>query len=288
MLVKAMSKLYLAGEYSVLVPFNIALIVPVEKYTYVDIKENDTMQIFSDIEDKDNLIIQAVNVARDYAKTDKNFILNYKTDLYLNNIKLGLGSSASVVCVTIKAILRYLNIQYTKDTLFLLCVKAMKNKNGSMGDLACICYESLIEYHSIDKKNNKYYVRIVKPKNKLKINAIWTRNQASTQKQIENIHNYYNTPEFIDFCEKSNKYTKLLIESIETSNIKKLEESIKNLNDNLYFLEKISNIQIYSDSIKQIMKNNKNSKVSGAGLGDFVISLEILDELEGYTINFEV
>lgn len=132
MLVKAMSKLYLAGEYSVLVPLNIALIVPVEKYTYVDIKENDTMQIFSDIEDKDNLIIQAVNVARDYAKTDKNFILNYKTDLYFNNKKLGLGSSASVVCVTIKAILRYLNIQYTKDTLFLLCVKAMKNKNGSM------------------------------------------------------------------------------------------------------------------------------------------------------------
>lgn len=31
MLVKAMSKLYLAGEYSVLVPFIIALIVPVEK-----------------------------------------------------------------------------------------------------------------------------------------------------------------------------------------------------------------------------------------------------------------
>lgn len=40
-------------------------------------------RFFSDIEDKDNLIIQAVNAARDYAKTDKNFILNYKTDLYL-------------------------------------------------------------------------------------------------------------------------------------------------------------------------------------------------------------
>lgn len=96
---------------------------------------------------------------------------------------------------------------------------------------------------------------MVKPKT-LKINDMDKRNQASTVKQIENIHNYYNTLNLLIFVKNQINTQNFLIESIETSNIKKLEESIKNLNDNLYFLEEISNIQVlYSDSIKQIMMN---------------------------------
>lgn len=276
MLYKAMSKVYLAGEYAVLKKSGLAVILPVEKYTYLDIKKSDKEEIISDIFDKDNLIYYAREVAFQYANRRENFKYIYKSELYENNIKLGLGSSASVVVLTIKAILSELNLYFTEDILFKLSVKAMlkANKNGSMGDVACIVYEKLILYSSLDKNKFKYSVRELNLKNEININLIHTKKVSSTSDQIKKID--ISKKEFDIFYNNSNKYVLDFVDSIENSNSKKLEKSIKKLSDNLEYLEKVSeNLKIYNDDIVKIIKDNKNTKISGSGNGDFVVSINI-------------
>ncbi|WP_068267884.1 mevalonate kinase family protein [Caviibacter abscessus] len=276
MIVKAPSKLYLAGEYAVLNSGSYAIIASVDKFTYLELIKSDEEKIISNIEDKSNILVYARKVAFDFVKKYDKFTYKYSTDLYVNNIKLGLGSSASITVVTIKAILQYYNFSYTKDDLFLLSVKALNiaGISGSMGDVACICYDDLILYKSINLSTNEYEIKKINLKNNLNINAIWTGIPASTGSQIKNMKQIIDTKEFKIFNEKSNMFTLELFKILETSNTYDLQQCIKNLRDNLKYFESFSNIKIYTDKINDIIKKNKNSKTSGAGLGDFVISLE--------------
>ncbi|VWL85704.1 mevalonate kinase family protein [Oceanivirga miroungae] len=280
MLYKAMSKIYLAGEYAILKKSGIAVILPVEKYTYLDIQKSDYEEVLSDVLDKDNLIYHARKVAFSYANKYEKFKYRYTTELYENNMKLGLGSSASIVVLTIKAILSELGINFSKDTLFKLSVKAMleSNSKGSMGDIACIVYEKLIAYESIDKNTFEYSVKEIKLKNELNVELIHTRKVSSTSKQIEKID--ITKKEFDIFYKASNKYVNEYIEAIENSDSDKLEKSIKNLSSNLEYLEKNADVIIHNDNIKKMIGANKNTKISGSGNGDFIISVNIGEKRE--------
>ncbi len=288
---KAASKIYLAGEYAVLKPNSLAVIASVPKYTYLDLEESKEEIVVSSVEDKDNLLKNARLIAFDYVGKYKTFKYTYSTDLYYGNMKLGLGSSASVVVVTIKAILEYFKTSYTKKTLFELSVKAMllSNMKGSMGDVACICYESLIEYKSIYKDNFEYSIRPIKLNKDLEILCIHTGKVASTSKQISKLD--ISTNEFEEFCKISDKYTSMYIKALESGDNSLLFLSIENLRKNLEELEKISNITIHTDKIRDIIFKNSNCKTSGAGLGDFVVSVKLGEENEEeptYRICFEM
>lgn len=277
MLVKAKSKIYIAGEYAVLKKGSYALIAAVNKYTYLNIEKSETEQIVSSIKDKDNILKYAREQAFLYVGSYEKFKYTYSTDLYQNDKKYGLGSSASVTVVTIKAILEYFKVKYTKKDLFLLSVFALRKagQNGSMGDVACICYEDLILYKSIDDNNN-FEVKIVKPKGLLKIDAIWSGIEASTKKQIAPIKHIYNTENFQNFCYISDKLTLNLVDIIEKGESDKLENCIEKLKYNLEFLQTFSKINIISDNLRKIINENKKRKTSGAGLGDFVIEVNLI------------
>ena len=285
MIVKAPSKLYISGEYAVLNKGSYALIASIPKYTYLELTKSDTKKIISNVEDKDNILRYARQIAFEYVGKYETFEYKYSTDLYRDNKKLGLGSSASVVVVTIKAILKYYNIRYTKDELFLLSVKALKmaNLKGSMGDVACICYDDLILYKSIDLENLDYEIRKINLKEYLNIKAIWTGLPISTSAQIKDMNNIMKTKEFIKFNEISNKLTLKLVNIFENGNDKNLSKVIEKLVNNLKYFEKISNISIHNKQINDIISNNFNCKISGAGLGDFLISLTI-DKLKTKSI----
>ncbi|WP_067139314.1 mevalonate kinase family protein [Oceanivirga salmonicida] len=280
MLYKAPSKIYLAGEYAVLKPNSVAVIACVDKYTYLDLEPSNVEKVISNIDDKHNLLKNARKVAFEYIGEYKTFAYTYTTDLYDKNMKLGLGSSASVVVVTIKALLEHFNISYTKNTLFELSVKAMllSNMKGSMGDIACICYETLIEYKSIYKDSFKYSIRPINLDKNLEITCIHTGVEASTSKQISKLD--IDSDEFNEFCKISDKYTNMYVKALETGNDKLLSLSIENLRKNLFELEKFSNITIHSEKIKEIINNNENCKTSGAGLGDFVVSVKLGEKNE--------
>lgn len=277
MLVKAKSKIYIAGEYAVLRKGSYALIAAVDKYTYLNIEKSEKEEVISPIKDKDNILKYAREQAFLYVGKYEKFKYTYSTDLYKGNKKIGLGSSASVVVVTIKSILEYFGLKYTKDDLFLLSVHALKKagQTGSMGDVACICFEDLILYKSIDDNDN-FEVKIVKPKGVLKIDAIWSGIEASTKKQISPIKNIYNTKNFQKFCDISDKLTLNLVNLIEKGENNELENYIEKLKCNLEFLQNFSKINIVSESLKKIINENKRRKTSGAGLGDFVIEVSLV------------
>lgn len=279
MLYKSMSKAYLAGEYAILKKGGLSVILPIEKYTYLDITKSDKTIIISQVEDKDNLISASINVAFSFAKRYENFKYVYTSELYRNGIKLGLGSSASVVVVTIKAILSELNVDFSLDDLFKLSVKAMlaSNQKGSMGDIACIVYENLIVYKSLDKKTFEYEVRCLKPKKGLLVSLIHTNMISLTGLQIENIDT--ESKEFKIFFDRSNKLVTQYIKAIENADKLKLEKSIKDLSENLSYLEKnTKNLVIYNEKIKSLLKDNMNCKISGSGNGDFVVCIDFLEE----------
>ena len=67
--------------------------------------------------------------------------------------KFGLGSSGSVVILTIKAMAAFYQLKLSSDLLFRLAAVVLlkRGDNGSMGDLACIAYEQLVYYRSFDR-----------------------------------------------------------------------------------------------------------------------------------------
>lgn len=278
MLVKAMSKIYLAGEYAILMPGSFAILAPVKKYTYLEIEKADEESVESTVEDKQKLLKYAREQAFIFAKKYEKFSYKYTTDLYTKGTKFGLGSSASVVVVTIKAILEYMKIKYTKADLFILSVRALRKagNRGSMGDVACICYEDLILYQSIDE-NEKYMIKKIKPKGLLKITAFWSGKPASTAKQISPIKKWYNTEEFLNFVKVSNKYTLELEKSISQGLGNNLISCVEKLRLNLIYLEKFSKILIHSKELNKYILNYPGRKTSGSGKGDFAIELRLED-----------
>ncbi|WP_277285022.1 mevalonate kinase family protein [Sneathia sanguinegens] len=278
MLVKAMSKIYLAGEYAILMPGSFAILAPVKKYTYLEIEKADEESVESTVEDKQKLLKYAREQAFIFAKKYEKFSYKYTTDLYTKGTKFGLGSSASVVVVTIKAILEYMKIKYTKADLFILSVRALRKagNRGSMGDVACICYEDLILYQSIDE-NEKYMIKEIKPKGLLKITAFWSGKPVSTAKQISPIKKWYNTEEFLNFVKVSNKYTLELEKSISQGLENNLISCVEKLRLNLIYLEKFSKILIHSKELNKYILNYPGRKTSGSGKGDFAIELRLED-----------
>lgn len=180
--------------------------------------------------------------------------------------------------VTIKAILEYMKIKYTKADLFILSVRALRKagNRGSMGDVACICYEDLILYQSIDE-NEKYMIKKIKPKGLLKITAFWSGKPASTAKQISPIKKWYNTEEFLNFVKVSNKYTLELEKSISQGLGNNLISCVEKLRLNLIYLEKFSKILIHSKELNKYILNYPGRKTSGSGKGDFAIELRLED-----------
>ena len=151
MLVKAGSKLYLSGEYAILSDNSYAIISYIPKYTYLEILENNNvLEIETDIEDKDGYILKCIRYMEEYLNMNLHFKYRYYTELYRNGVKYGLGSSASVLVVTIKGIFEILNKSYSKKELFDIAVdiSIRENIKGSFGDLACVCYENHILFKS--------------------------------------------------------------------------------------------------------------------------------------------
>ena len=178
---KTCGKLYIAGEYSILTAGQSAIIKNVNIFmeSRISFSDTDGYTIFSDMFDykltleKDTfnnenilqnfdknylLICEAISVMSEYLKLKnleiKPFELEITGKMERDGKKFGIGSSGSVVILTIKSILSLYNLEVSKEMLFKLSsyVLLKRGDNGSMGDIACISYENLIFYRSFDRK----------------------------------------------------------------------------------------------------------------------------------------
>ncbi|ACZ01583.1 hypothetical protein CEP89_06220 [Streptobacillus moniliformis] len=280
MLEKAGSKLYLAGEYAILSENSYAIVSFIPKYTYLNIEENDIWKIVSEIEDKDNIIGRVLSYLEKNFEIKKRGKLKYYSELYKNNKKYGLGSSASLIVVTIKAILKMNDYIISEKHLFDIAIDFMieNDISGSFGDIACICYESNILFKSSNRIDRKYIIEKINVKTNLKVEAIWTTCPSSSSKLISKID--MNNSEFEKFKNISNILTLGIFEDFKENKVDEILEKIDKLNENLHFLEKNNDIVIHTPLINEFLNKYKHSKISGAGGGDFILSFSKSDILE--------
>ena len=104
------------------------------------------------------------------------------------------------------------------------------------------------------------------------IEAIWTGNSASTSKLIKKIN--IDDKFFVEFSSKSNILVKKLVGEFLNNNFENVKNIIKNLSDNLKKLDDKYMIGIYSDFINYKLQQYETSKISGAGGGDYILSLK--------------
>lgn len=186
--VKAPGKLYIAGEYAVLEQNCPAVLVALNRYVFVTIKQsaNQTGSIYSKqysqdslhwvrhgdkiiIDNRDNpfaFILSAIQYTEKYVHERGIRLAVY--DLHVNSNldsadgkKYGLGSSAAVTVATVKAILQFYHLPATRDLLFKIAAIAHYSvqKNGSAGDVAASVYGGWLAYQTFDKKWLKHELR---------------------------------------------------------------------------------------------------------------------------------
>ena len=165
--VQTCGKLYLAGEYAVLTAGQPAIIKAIPIYMTGEIQAAPDYRLTSDMfehsaslePDPDYALIQetigSMNtylLALGYQLQP--FSLKISGKMEREGKKLGIGSSGSVVILTLKAMAALYELDLKPELLFKLAsyVLLKRGDNGSMGDLACIAYEDLIYYRSFDRE----------------------------------------------------------------------------------------------------------------------------------------
>ena len=155
--VQAGGKLYIAGEYSILTPRTNSHYSVYSHYMQADIQPSSTYRIQSDMfsfavdltPQADYALIQeTVHLMNAYLQSQgvalAPFDLSIGGKFEREDKKLGIGSSGSVVLLTLKAMAALYDFPLSADLLFRLAclVLIRRGDNGSMGDLACIAYEA--------------------------------------------------------------------------------------------------------------------------------------------------
>ncbi|KXT74783.1 Phosphomevalonate kinase [Streptococcus sp. DD10] len=294
-------KLYLAGEYSVLTPGQSALIAFIPIYMQAEIQFAEEYLIQSDLFDFSvtmqpqadySLIQETISVMEEF------LFLNGKRTLPLHlsltgkferdGKKFGIGSSGSVVVLTIKAMASLYQFDLSPDLLFRLSslVLIRRGDNGSMGDLACIAYEQLVYYQSfcrdrIAKEMTKWdllglldleWGYVIEPvQNKLTCDFLvgWTEEPAISSDLVRQIKSAI----YSDFLAKTQKAVLLLREAISLGDKKIVKHKVEEVSQLLISLSP----QIYTKRLARLKESEINldviAKSSGAGGGDCGIAL---------------
>ncbi|TWT12298.1 phosphomevalonate kinase [Streptococcus sp. sy004] len=294
-------KLYLAGEYAVLTPGQTALIKYIPILMEATIQANPDYQLSSDLfdysvdlyPDKQYALIQeTVSIVNDYlvklGHTLSPFRLRISGKFEKNGKKIGIGSSGSVIILTIKAMAEFYKIHLSADLLFRLAsyVLLKRGDNGSMGDLACIAYEDFIAFTSFNRQKIRkliaenelltvltadwgYQIRPIKVTLPCEFLVGWTGTPAISKDMIELVQASISS----DFLEQ----TQIVVEQIEQG-LKKADQELVSvgLKRAGQLLEKL-HPAIYSKTLQELVGATKNftavAKSSGAGGGDCGVAL---------------
>ena len=298
---KACGKLYIAGEYAILTPGLTAIVKNVNIYMNAQIRFSEKYKIYSDMynysvslehDENYSLIQETVNVVNKYLHIKsidtKPFELNITGKMEKEGKKYGIGSSGSVVILTIKAMVRLHKYCISKDTIFKLAAYVLlkRGDNGSMGDLACVAYEELVAYTSFDREmineriKNETFEKIINSDWGYKIEVLkceqdyeflvgWTRKPAISKDMINNVKKSINK----DFLEKSDENVKNLIKGVKSGNKDLIKKTIIESRELLRNLDH----SIYSDELIGLVNAAKGldmcTKSSGAGGGDCGIAI---------------
>lgn len=299
--VKTGGKLYLAGEYAILEPDQTALIKNIPIYMTGEIASADRYQLSSDMfdysvdmtpDDHYSLIQEAVMVMEEWLRGQDQsihpFTLSITGKLEKDGLKFGIGSSGSVVVLTIKAMAALYDIDLKPDQLFKLSsyVLLKRGDNGSMGDVACIAYDDLITFTAFDRgqvaswisqlplrdvleKDWGYTVEPVHTDLVIDFLVGWTR-QPSISKNMINLVKANIDQDFLTQTQNQVQALLFALKTNDKAGIKASLEAVSQLLEDLH-------PAIYTGSLQELKLASQGldivAKSSGSGGGDCGIAL---------------
>jgi len=299
--VRAGGKLYIVGEYSVLTPGQTAVIQFIPIYMQAEIQPAPMYRIQSDMfpyavdltPQADYALIQeTVHLMNAYLQsqgvTPVPFDLRIWGKFEREGKKFGIGSSGSVVLLTLKAMAAFYDFPLSADLLFRLAclVLIRRGDNGSMGDLACIAYEGLVSYRSFDRRalaeqlQNQdlnqvlaldwgYEIRPLAPQLAYTFLVGWTQEPAISRDLINQVRSAID-PVFLEGTEQA---VQDLLVAFQEADRDLAWSSIRRASDLLLSLSEL----IYTKKLAQLKRSEEGleviAKSSGAGGGDCGIAL---------------
>ena len=306
MQVQTCGKLYLAGEYAVLSPGHAALIKNIPIYMRAEIEVADSYELDSDLfshkaslaPDADyGLIQETIQLMNDYLSLLQRplhpFALTIRGKMEKDGRKFGLGSSGSVVVLTIKAMAAFYQLKLSSDLLFRLAAVVLlkRGDNGSMGDLACIAYEQLVYYRSFDrmairqrlvdtnlleilKQDWGYEIKPIYPALSCDFLVGWTREPAISSDLVKQVKSSLNE----DFLNQTQLQVDCLKEALESADKMTVKNTISTASQ---ILDKLSPL-IYTEKLQALREASQGldcvAKSSGAGGGDCGFALSFATE----------
>ena len=299
--VQTCGKLYLVGEYAVLTAGQPAIIKAIPIYMTGEIQTAPGYHLTSDMfehsanlePDPDYALIQdTVGVMNTYLLTlgyqIQPFSLKISGKMERDGKKLGIGSSGSVVILTLKAMAALYELDLKPELLFKLAsyVLLKRGDNGSMGDLACIAFEDLIYYRSFDREliskrmdevdlpqllaeDWDFKIRSIKPCLAMDFLVGWTKQPAISKDLVNQVKSAISG----SFLTGSRMQVDALERALLAGEQPVIQSSLEKAS---HLLERLSPA-IYTDRLK-ILKEaaeglNCVAKSSGAGGGDCGIAL---------------
>ncbi len=299
--VQTCGKLYLAGEYAVLTAGQPAIIKAIPIYMTGDIQATPDYHLTSDMfdhsaklePDPDYALIQeTVGVVNTYLLALgyqlHPFSLKISGKMERDGKKFGIGSSGSVVILTIKAMVALYELDLEPELLFKLAsyVLLRRGDNGSMGDLACIVYEDLIYYRSFDRELVRkrmdrvdlqqllaedwgFEIRSIKPCLAMDFLVGWTKQPAISKDLVNQVKSAISE----SFLTGSRTQVDALERALLAGEKFAIQSSLEKASQ---LLERLSQA-IYTDRLKVLKEAaeglNCVAKSSGAGGGDCGIAL---------------
>ena len=299
--VQTCGKLYLAGEYAVLTAGQPAIIKAIPIYMTGEIQTSPGYHLTSDMfehsanlePDPDYALIQeTVGIMNTYL-----LVLGYQLQPFSLKIcgkmerdgkKFGIGSSGSVVILTLKAMAALYELDLEPELLFKLAsyVLLKRGDNGSMGDLACIAYEDLIYYRSFDRELFRkhmgkvdlpqllaedwgFEIRGIKPRLVMDFLVGWTKQPAISKDLVNQVKSAISG----SFLTGSRMQVDTLERALLAGDKLAIQSSLEKASQ---LLERLSPA-IYTDRLKVLKETaeglNCVAKSSGAGGGDCGIAL---------------
>ena len=304
--VQTCGKLYLAGEYAVLSPGHAALIKNIPIYMRAEIEAADSYELDSDlfshkaslVPDADyGLIQETIQLVNDYLGLLQRplhpFALTIRGKMEKDGRKFGLGSSGSVVVLTIKAMAAFYQLKLSSDLLFRLAAVVLlkRGDNGSMGDLACIAYEQLVYYRSFDRMAVRarladttlleileqdwgYEIKPIQPALACDFLVGWTREPAISSDLVKQVKSSLNE----DFLTQTQLQVDSLKEAFESADKTTVKDSLSTASQ---LLDRLSPL-IYTEKLQALREASQGldcvAKSSGAGGGDCGFALSFATE----------
>lgn len=319
--VKAPGKLYIAGEYAVVESGTPAIIAAVDQYITATIQEangsygkiqsnqysqsiqwnlvNDSIHLLNNDKSFD-YVISSLMVMDNYISemniSKKIFNININSTLNSNDgKKYGLGSSAAVTVVIVKAINKFYKLNLSPLQIFKLSAIAHLNVqgNGSLGDVAASSFGGWISYSSFDKewlKNSELsvseiintswpdlFISPLTPPNDLKLLIGWTGTPASTHNLLDQVKKDSNVGTYTSFIESSKQCILKMIDGFKNQDIEVIKQQIRENRKIIKSLSNSTGVDIETDQLSSLCEivesYNGAGKSSGAGGGDCGIAI---------------